>query len=712
MKDSSFDQAQKNLAEAESVAQIIGDPHLKASAAWEQGALLIDAKEDSLALQKLDQARDIYFNENELLQAARVSIAKAKAYENLRDFRNVARELENIYPVTDSLANAKTAGYVHNFLGLTLWKLGRLASAERHFIQAIDFFKKANLPKRVAQVHNNLGVIYFNWNRYEPALTNYRMASAIYDSVDNQARKVVLMANIGATYLRLGNREKARQTLLEALHISESNQYERGIINAYHWLARVEYDTGNYALATSYNEIALDYYRKHREYTGQIKIQIELGRIYTANLDLPRGEAILREATEVAQKLGDLLEEARAERVLGYNLILQMKYPEAEASLNRALKLARQELYREVEMHTLSDLGTLKYLTHQMGEGQILEQRSESLRDSLFNADLQRKIGELQVHFDLEERDYQIQHLNETAELQEIALEREQTIRMILLSGIVALLLMIAALVWGFYILRRNRDTIELQRIHLMDLNKKLQASLDAQHRLFRIISHDLKSPMGTMNELLALIVKGEVDTEASKEILKTASETANGLYRLIENLFSWARLQSGELEIRKNLLDLTDLLTRNIEPFQGNMDQKQLEMIVDYQHQVDVYADSDMTATIIRNLLSNALKFTHSGGTIYLRTRDNNSEGMVEIEIQDTGIGIPAEALPHIFDPKKSLRRRGTNKESTSGLGLVLVKDFIDLQQGSIRVESEEGVGSIFTISLPTEPTNESAKI
>jgi signal transduction histidine kinase/Tfp pilus assembly protein PilF len=705
LKDSSLDLAKKRMLQAESLAHEIQEPLLEASAAWEMGVLLLDAKEDSLAFLKLSDARALYLKNDEVMLAARVSIAKAKAYEKLRDFRNVARELESIYSDVDSLGDAKTAGYVHNFLGLTLWKLGHLASAEQHFLISLDNFKKVNLPKRRALVYNNLGVIYFNWGRYEEALTSYRMASAIHDSVGNYNKKVILMANIGATYLKLGDIAKARQTLLEALQISENDQYERGIINAYHWLARVEYDSGKFGLATSYNEIALEYYRENREYGGQIKILIELGRIYTANLEYNRGELILREAAALAKDVGDILEEARAEHMLGYNCLLQGKYMEAESALNKALKHAREQFYREVEMNTLHDLATLKYLMHATSEGQAIERRSASMRDSLFNSDLLRKISELQVRFDLEQRDRQIEHLHENAELQAIELQRERTRQTMLLSGMFVLSILVITLVWSFNKLKRNRDVVKDQHNRLIQMNAKLQASIDDQHRLFRIISHDLRGPMGTMNELLDLIVKGKVSAGASKEILATASETANSLYRLIENLFNWARLQSGELKLQQEYLELSNLIKMNTDLMKSNLEQKELKLVIDIQHGLPVYVDRDMTAAIIRNLLSNSVKFSHPGGIISVRTRDKSSEGFVEIEIQDTGIGIPTEALPDIFDPNKSLRRKGTRNENTSGLGLPLVKDFVGLHQGSIRIESEEGKGSTFTFTLPTGP-------
>ena len=703
LKASDPERAFQVIQQAEIDSRTMDRPQLRAQIVWEMALLLSENGQDSLALEKLAYSRSIYIDYQDILKIAQVSVARAKIFDEQADYRQTALELESAYETMDSLARPESAGYVHNFLGLTLWKLGRLAEAERHLLDALRRFTALGQPRRMARVYNNLGVIYFNWNRYEEALSYYQQAASLNDSLGNSEKFALLSGNIGGAYLKLGNVDAARSTLMLALDSARALDNLKAEINASHWLGTLEFELGNFEMATQHINRSRDYYHLNKQFSGEVAMIILLGQIQIAKGKYSRGETSFLEATALAADIGDKLAEATSLQELGYTLMLQKKYREAADHLHLAEQFALDGKYREVEIKVLAYLGTLNFLQGEFMTGHALNRRADVFRDSLFNFDLRNKISELQVMFDLKNRDREIVLLNEQAKIQMLKLEQEETRRFYLIFGITGLILLLLALASAYLAKSRSQNIIESQRKDLQTLNQKLQTSIEEQNRLFRIISHDLRGPMGTMKELLNLIVQGEVDPDDSSKILQSASQSANSLYRLIENLFSWARLRTGDHEVHTGPVDLSRVIHEVQELMQGICDQKDLTLNLELKHYNRVTADVDMTASVIRNLLSNAIKFSNPGGLIDLQTQEIKKDGdWVEISVKDNGIGIPEDAQAKIFDPTESLRRKGTQKEPTSGLGLALAKEFVELQGGQIYLQSQEEDGSKFSFTLP----------
>ena len=180
-------------------------------------------------------------------------------------------------------------------------------------------------------------------------------------------------------------------------------------------------------------------------------------------------------------------------------------------------------------------------------------------------------------------------------------------------------------------------------------------------------------------------------------EILRT---TTNYLYALLENLLAWSRLQRGLMQYQPEELDIEVLVRENVVLFTSKAEQKQILLTSSVQKNTRSYVDYNMINTVLRNLLSNALKFTNAGGTVDVfvtRIGDN-----VEIAVSDTGIGIVAADLPKLFRIEDKNTHRGTAGEEGTGLGLILCQELVKQNGGTIRVESEEGKGTTFTFTVP----------
>ena len=240
--------------------------------------------------------------------------------------------------------------------------------------------------------------------------------------------------------------------------------------------------------------------------------------------------------------------------------------------------------------------------------------------------------------------------------------------------------------------LKINRQSQEL---------KELNATKD---RFFSIIAHDLRGPIGSMMQIADFIAeKGNVDEDTLYTFLGSQKELTKNTFQLLENLLNWARSNTNQIEYYPEMLDANTIINSSIDHVEHQVKSKNLTVSVNCPVQVQVYADENMFRSVIRNLLSNAIKFTSLGGAISISITpgENNS---VTIAVKDTGIGMPQKIIENLFRIDINTNRRGTEGESSNGLGLLLCKEFTEKNGGRIWVETEEGKGSVFSFSVPTQ--------
>ncbi len=244
-----------------------------------------------------------------------------------------------------------------------------------------------------------------------------------------------------------------------------------------------------------------------------------------------------------------------------------------------------------------------------------------------------------------------------------------------------------------------KRKKYEEQLIKYTEDLKLLNAAKD---KFFSIISHDLRSPF---NSLLGLTeyISHSYDEMTPTEIRSSVSNVYNAskqVYNLILNLLEWSMIQSGRLNVNKSVINLSELGNEIMSLYQESANYKQLELINEMKQEILVYADKYMIDTIVRNFVSNSIKFTKPGGKITIKGIINGDNA--EVSVTDTGIGISPEEQKNLFRIDEQTRRDGTANEKGTGLGLILCKEFIEKNNGVLWVESEEGKGSRFSFTVP----------
>jgi len=252
--------------------------------------------------------------------------------------------------------------------------------------------------------------------------------------------------------------------------------------------------------------------------------------------------------------------------------------------------------------------------------------------------------------------------------------------------------------------LAREIEERKLLENALKNSERQLRALNASKDTFFSIIAHDLRNPFNSLLGLTAFLVSAieDYDKDRLKSFISRLHTSAEKVYALLNNLLEWSRLERGLLQPTPQRIELCRLILFAVEALAADVARKQITLVNRVPEGMAAYADLNMLITVVRNLVSNAVKFTGSGGTIAISARQTGN--VVELDISDTGIGISADGLNKLFRIDAKYARKGTADEDGTGLGLLLCKELVGKNSGSIRVESEVGKGSTFTVTLPID--------
>ncbi|MDO1448698.1 HAMP domain-containing sensor histidine kinase [Rhodocytophaga aerolata] len=261
----------------------------------------------------------------------------------------------------------------------------------------------------------------------------------------------------------------------------------------------------------------------------------------------------------------------------------------------------------------------------------------------------------------------------------------------------------------AYKVLKQQHQELMQNYEQLVSANKELQEAEqylrevnNTKDKFFSIIAHDLKSPLNTIVGFLQLL-NDHVDAFTNDELKNFAgsmNKSVKNLLGLLDNLLQWSRSQTGTIEYNPIEINLRDLINENITLLTGHAQSKGVHIENEIDEHICIKADVNMLHVIFRNLLSNAVKFTRKGGVVNVVAE--HSKNFLHISVKDNGVGISPEKLDTIFNLGATYSSNGTAMEKGNGLGLLLCKEFVEKNKGNIRVQSQPGKGSSFTVSLP----------
>lgn len=253
----------------------------------------------------------------------------------------------------------------------------------------------------------------------------------------------------------------------------------------------------------------------------------------------------------------------------------------------------------------------------------------------------------------------------------------------------------------------KSNEIIEKLNQELLEKQGELDRLNKMKGRLFSIVSHDIKSPIGIVTGFAEVLINHvsenyDVKDDPQFEIIKKHLNDGKGrLLTLLEDLISWVKIENGSMPFRAKLHEAKPIIQEVLNSFQSYASEKDITIDLQLDDDLTVYGDTNTLKVIFKNVLNNAVKFTKNGGKIEVLGVERG--GFIAFEVSDNGIGIPKEIIDRIFEATKDKIRPGTGGESGVGLGLSVVRGFVALNQGEISFESKEGEGTTCYLKIPS---------
>ncbi len=253
--------------------------------------------------------------------------------------------------------------------------------------------------------------------------------------------------------------------------------------------------------------------------------------------------------------------------------------------------------------------------------------------------------------------------------------------------------------------------TIKRQQKQLQEQTRNLQEINAVRDTFFSIVSHDLQSPFEEILHFTEFMAENIHDCppEEVSEIVDTLRDSVGNLYELLKNLFTWSGLQRGQMECYPQHIDVREIVDRNIKLFKSKAEEKHIVLKSLIEQEVPAYADAGMLYAVLRNLISNGLKFTEKGGRVSISTVQH--ERCVSVMISDSGVGIAHDDLKALFRADIKYQRAGTDGEEGTGLGLLLCHELVERNSGTLIMESTPEKGTTVTVRLPKIPLDDAAR-
>ena len=544
--------------------------------------------------------------------------------------------------------------------------------------------------------------------------------------------------SLGTAYRLLGNLEKALGYLLESAKLAETYDHEANLAIAYSEIGSVYEDNSDFDNSLTYYKLAAELFLEQRDSLSYAVITLNngylnyrIGRFDSASVNYKKAESVFQQKEDallLAYVKGNrailkLNQGLREEAESDFNEVIEQLEPlgdqygiadflnelgkvyveigdkqKAIETISKGLEIAK-EIDLKAQIRDASELLTDLY--RENGDfknalryyGQYV-----AYKDSIQNTETVRKLANQRAEFEIGQAEAAMNAERQT----------QQVINVALFSGLALLT------IFGIAQFRNSRQRMATNRIlsdqknELETQKTKLEELNHTKDRFFSIISHDLRGPVNAFHGISGLIkfFVQQKQMDQLEALTEDIDQSVDRLSSLLDNLLNWAVQQQGDFPYVPEKLDIHVMADDLVKTFATMATSKHIRLISEVEAGSEAWADRNTTMTIIRNLVSNALKFTPKNGEVKIKAEKEDAS--VSIRVMDNGVGIPAEKLNDLFKLQARKSTWGTDGEKGLGLGLQLVHEFVELNQGQIKVDSQDGKGTTFMVILPAYDLNQ----
>lgn len=558
---------------------------------------------------------------------------------------------------------------------------GRIESARRRISYALSLYTSVNNMVGIASMNNSLGAIEATQGNNESAMPHFLVALRIYDSLKNDPEgQMVSNMNLGCLYLQNGDTINASRYLDRAEEISRKIPISDFTISLYNYIG-VEYAMkGN-------KDKALEYFKKNvaisdkPEFTpSHVEALLYLGSFYndlgevaTAMEYLEQGLAIAREKK---------LKETEADILLQIGNMISAKDPDAGLRyVNQALETSEQMQSKTLKMDIYKEMARIYELKGDYKSANDALRKSVAYKDSVTRVNKIKELAGLGAVYELEKSNMRIE---------EVSRQRNLVIGFsVLLAGALA-----AAIV--LYLKTRKMN------VQLIKNEAELRELSNTKNKLFSIIGHDLRWPVARIPTILDIVDDEDMEEEEKKYLIDSLREHTKATVETLDKLLYWGKSLMDGLQLAPEWFNPKPYVLQTIELRRMAAMEKEITVSDKIPDDMELFTDPNHFDFIIRNLFSNAIKFTPVKGEIYFDMDKVSKPGYYIFSVNDNGVGIDEQRMKKIFEPFNS--KLGTANEKGTGIGLMLCKEFALKNGGELWATSSPGVKTSFYFSVPVK--------
>ncbi len=547
-------------------------------------------------------------------------------------------------------------------IGSILTNKGERTKGLRYLMEALKFFEEEGNIQIVARILNNVAVNYHSWKDYDKALEFYEKTLVTYRELKDYVGEAIVFNNIGEIYKDKGNYPEALKYYQETINIADSIDVG-DYYKSYGWvgLAEAYLLTKDYALSRENAEKALAVFESVKMQEGISNAKIILAQVNLKENHLNEALVFVNESLELSKKVGIVDLEIKAYKVKA---------------------------------------GILEKMNHIRDAYESLELYAQKT-DTFYQQERTNDLKQLRSELEISEKENEIELLQKNNQIKDLLIKKQKSQTQLLYLMVGSLLLVFAGMLVYVKSRKKASDLLQQKNDQINAQHKELVRVNETKDKFLSIIGHDLRNPIGAFKDVISQLADFPemFSDELRQQIIDELRNEAESTYFLLDNLLLWAKNQKNNISIKPERLGIASLVDNNILLNSRFAESKKIRLMSTVSKDILAFADHNMINLVLRNLISNAVKFTEDGGEIVVSASESGDT--VEIAVADTGVGIAEADQAKLFDSNNHISTYGTHHEKGSGLGLLLCKEFVEANGGTINVKSAPGKGSTFSFTL-----------
>ena len=581
--------------------------------------------------------------------------------------------------------------------------------------QSLEIGLRKNNQRWIADSYNKIGNIYSRVEMFSEALQYYLDETEIREQLLDTTGMENSYFNLGLNYFNMGDTIHSLQYYHKSLKIAKlkSDSLKCGI--RYKNIAEVYLKAMRFDKALDYYNQSLEFLNQANDHYNRMIVLTSIGTIKRKSEEYALARNYFFQALKIALAHDFKPEMTRIAYIAGNTFMDEGNLFLAQNHFNEALSLAKEEDYLDIIADLDVALSKLYVEKGNYKKALFLQKEAFHLKDTLRRMNQENKLSFLEMKYDYDRKKNELDILKRKNEIRVAEIGRQKRLEFLafIVFGVLSITVVISSRIYIhkrklFKTLKEKMRELQKVQKELLRSESNLKNMGNTKNKLFSVLAHDLINPFNALlgfasllNEESHRLNKSEIN-QYSNIIYQAATDT----FQLLENLLQWSRSQTGQIVTKKEDIDINKIVLDVLSNVKVLAEKKEIQVKTELSEDCVAFADPNLLSSALRNIVQNAIKFIDKGNEIRIKTDRKN--GKIIVVVSDTGRGISPEDQEKLFRTDLHFTTKGTSNERGTGLGLIIAKEFVELNDGYIDMESQVGKGSNFNIILPAnKPKN-----